>query len=144
MKFKSLLAICCLLLLCVGCQAVPDTNGEIIIGKAGAPVSSAEISRVGFVSGIPTSEDEEPVWIDSADSPGILYSCCEVAELNDVSTSLEVYWTLPDGTTTKSSALAVNQNMYFFSELDIIDSGAYTVHWSLYGKEETTAVIHVS
>lgn len=143
MKLKHFLPIfIAILLLCAGCQKVPDDTGEIIIGKAGAPVSSAEVSKVGFVSGIPVNEDAEPVWVDTASSPGTLFSCCKVTELGNTSTGLQVYWTLPDGTATQPITLAVNQNMYFFAELDIIDSGAYTVHWSIYGKEEHTATIH--
>lgn len=140
MKLKHLISLLCLLLLlCAGCQKVPDSDGAIIIGNAGAPVSSAEIHKVGFVNEIPSGEHAEPAWTDDIAAPGTIFSCCEVVDLGDVSTSLQVYWTLPDGSTTQPTTLAVNQNMYFYAELDIIDSGAYTVHWSLYGKEESTA-----
>ncbi|MBQ3010791.1 MAG: hypothetical protein IJA20_03680 [Methanocorpusculum sp.] len=145
MKPKYILPfLCLLLLLCSGCQKVPDGNGEIIIGKAGAPVSSAAIHKVGFVSGIPAGEHTAPSWTEDFAAPGTIFSCCEVVDLGEVSTSLQVYWTLPDGSTTQPTTLAVNQNMYFYAELDIIDSGAYTVHWSLYGKEESTATVLTS
>lgn len=144
MKPKFFLLLLCLaFLFCGGCQKVSDNSGEIIIGRAGAPVSSAEISNIGFVTGIPSEEKQDPIWVEYAASPGTLYSCCEVSGLGNVSTSLQVYWTLPNGSTTQPTTLAVNQNMYFYAELDIIDSGTYTVHWNLYGKEVRTSEIQV-
>jgi len=144
MRPRFILLLCLLLLFCCSCQTVPDNTGEIIIEQAGAPVSTAEISKVGFVTGIPAGELAEPEWTEAGKAPGTLFSCCEVTGLGDVSTSLQVYWTLPDGSKTQPMTLAVNQNMYFYAELDIIDSGAYTVHWSLYGKDESTAVLYTS
>ena len=139
MKPAILIYLCILLFLFSGCQQAPDISQDIIIGQAGAPISSAEITKVGFVSNIPDSAGGEPAWLETADGSSRLYSCCAVSGIGDTATNLQVYWSLPDGTSTQVATVAVNRDMYFFSEQDIMNSGTYTVHWRLYGKDEVSS-----
>lgn len=132
----SLIFICCILL--ASCQKVGNSN---IKAREQAPVSPAEITEAGFSS----NTLSPPEWLDDEDVPvgSIVYACCGVSGVEEAATSISVYWELPDGSLTKPETIAVNRDMYCFSEQVLSLPGEYMVHWALYGKEETISVILV-
>ena len=131
-----LTSICCILL--SSCQKVGNSDMKV---RGQAPVSPAEITEAGFSS----STLSPPEWLDDEEvTVGFtVYACCQVNGVGEAATSISVYWELPDGTCTQPETIAINRDMYCFSEQELSLSGAYTAHWALYGKDEITSTILV-
>lgn len=129
-----LISICCIML--ASCQKVEESY---IKTREQAPVSPAEIIEIGFSN----STLSPPKWLEDGEASvgSTVYACCRVSGVGDTATSIHIYWELPDGTRTQTETIAVNRDMYCYSEQDLALSGEYTVHCALYGKEETTSVI---